>query len=242
MNIIADTHTHTIASGHAHSTVMENAAEAARMGHKFLVIADHAPQIPGAPTELYFRSMRNVLPESALGVYLLRGCEVNILDENGALDLPPDVLDRLDVVIASMHTLTFPPADEVTHTRAWLAVAKNPSVDIIGHAGDGRYPFDHEAAIRAFKENGKVVEINAHSFKVRKGSHENCRTIARLLKKYEVPVVVSTDAHFATFVGKMDAALELLRDVDFPEELVLNADARRFADWLFQKTGRTFDV
>ena len=58
MNIIADTHTHTIASGHAHSTVMENAAEAARMGHKFLVIADHAPQIPGAPTELYFRSMR----------------------------------------------------------------------------------------------------------------------------------------------------------------------------------------
>ena len=242
MNIIADTHTHTIASGHAHSTVMENAAEAARMGHKFLVIADHAPQIPGAPTELYFRSMRNVLPEAALGVYLLRGCEVNVLDGDGALDLSPDILDRLDVVIASMHTLTFQPSDEATHTRAWLAVAKNPSVDIIGHAGDGRYPFDHETAIRAFKENGKVVEINSHSFKVRKGSYENCRAIARLLKKYEVPVVLSTVAHFATFVGKVDASLDVLRDVDFPEALVLNADARRFANWVCKKTGRTFDV
>jgi len=242
MHIICDTHTHTIASGHAHSTVLENAAEAARMGHRFLVISDHAPRIPGAPTELYFRAMKNVLPESALGVYLLCGCEVNVLDEAGALDLPAEILNRLDLVIASMHTPTFPPRDEAAHTRAWLAVAENPSVDIIGHAGDGRFAFDHERVIPAFKANGKVVEINAHSFKVRKGSHENCRAIARLLKKYEVPVVVSTDAHFASFIGKAEASLEALRDVDFPEELVLNADARRFADWVSQKSGRTFEL
>lgn len=242
MNIICDTHTHTIASGHAHSTVLENAAEAARMGHKFLVISDHAPKIPGAPTELYFRSMRNVLPESALGIYLIRGCEVNVLDGDGSLDLPGDTLDRLDLVIASMHTLTFPPADVETHTRAWLAVAKNPSVDIIGHAGDARFAFDHERVIPAFKEYGKVVEINAHSFKVRQGSYENCRAIARLLKKYEVPVVVSTDAHFAPLIGKAEASLEALRDVDFPEELVLNADAARFANWVSAKSGRTFDL
>ncbi len=242
MNIICDTHTHTISSGHAHSTVLENAAEAARMGHKFMVISDHAPMIPGAPTELYFRSMKHVLPEQALGVYLIMGCEVNVLDESGTLDLPSEILDRLDLVIASMHTLTFPPSDVETHTRAWLAVAKNPSVDIIGHPGDGRYAFDHEPVVRAFKEHGKVVEINAHSFKVRKGSDANCRAIARLLKRYEVPVVVSTDAHFAPFVGKVETSLQVLRDVDFPEELVLNADAKRFARWVSQKSGRSFDL
>lgn len=242
MNIICDTHTHTISSGHAHSTVLENAAEAARMGHKFLVISDHAPQIPGAPTELYFRAMKNVLPEQALGVYLIQGCEVNILDAEGALDLPAEILDRLDLVIASMHTPTFPPADVETHTRAWLAVAKNPSVDIIGHAGDQRFLFDYEPVVRAFKEYGKVVEINSHSFKVRAGSDANCRAIARLLKRYEVPVVVSTDAHFAPLVGKVEASLSVLRDVDFPEALVLNADAARFARWVSQKSGRTFDL
>ena len=242
MRIICDTHTHTISSGHAHSTVLENAAEAARMGHKFLVISDHAPKIPGAPTELYFRAMKNVLPEQALGVYLIHGCEVNILDGEGALDLPADILDRLDLVIASMHTPTFPPADLETHTRAWLAVAKNPSVDIIGHAGDQRFAFDHDPVVRAFKEHGKVVEINAHSFKARKGSDENCRAIARLLKRYEVPVVVSTDAHFAPVVGKAEASGSVLRDVDFPEELVLNADAARFARWVSGKSGRIFDL
>lgn len=241
MNIICDTHTHTISSGHAHSTVLENAAEAARMGHKFLVISDHAPMIPGAPTELYFRALKNVLPEQALGVYLIHGCEVNILDGDGTLDLPSEILDKLDLVIASMHTPTFPSADVETHTRAWLAVAKNPSVDIIGHAGDQRFSFDHEPVVRAFKEHGKVVEINAHSFKVRKGSDANCRAIARLLKRYEVPVVVSTDAHFAPLIGKVEASLEVLRDVDFPEELVLNADARRFARWVSGKSGRSFD-
>ena len=242
MNIICDTHTHTISSGHAHSTVLENAAEAARMGHKFLVISDHGPKIPGAPTELYFRAMKNVLPEQALGVYLIQGCEVNILDGDGALDLPAEILDGLDLVIASMHTLTFPPADAETHTRAWLAVAKNPSVDIIGHAGDPRFHFDHERVVRAFKAHGKVVEINAHSYKARKGSDANCRAIARLLKQYEVPVVVSTDAHFASFVGKMEASLKVLYDVDFPEELVLNANAARFARWVSEKSGRSFDL
>ena len=57
-----------------------------------------------------------------------------------------------------------------------------------------------------------------------------------------MPVVVSTDAHFAPFVGKAEASLEALRDVDFPEELVLNADARRFADWVSKKGGRVFDL
>ena len=242
MNIICDTHTHTIASGHAHSTLLENAAEAARMGHKFLVLSDHAPKIPGAPTELYFRSLKNVLPEQALGVYLILGCEVNVLDDLGALDLPADILDRLDLVIASMHTPTFPPTNVEAHTRAWLAIAENPSVDIIGHAGDARFPFDYETVLRAFKKFDKVVEINTHSFRVRKGSYENCRTIARLMKKYEIPAVVSTDAHFAPYVGKCEPSLDVLRDVDFPEELVLNADARRFAEWVSQKSGRVFDL
>lgn len=242
MNVICDTHTHTIASGHAHSTLMENAAEAARMGHKFLVLSDHAPMIPGAPTELYFRSLKNVLPEQALGVYLIFGCEANVLDERGTLDLPAEILDKLDLVIASMHTPTFPPIDPDAHTRAWLSVAENPSVDIIGHAGDSRYAFDYETVLRAFKKHGKVLEINTHSFRVRKGSYENCRVIARLMKQYEIPAVVSTDAHFAPYVGKCEPSLDVLRDVDFPEELVLNADVHRFARWVSQKSGRTFDL
>jgi putative hydrolase len=183
-----------------------------------------------------------VLPESALGVYLLCGCEVNVLDEAGALDLPAEILNRLDLVIASMHTPTFPPRDEAAHTRAWLAVAENPSVDIIGHAGDGRFAFDHERVIPAFKANGKVVEINAHSFKVRKGSHEKLPR-HRAASEEIRGACGGVHGRPLRFVHRKGRGLAGgPPDVDFPEELVLNADARRFADWVSQKSGRTFEL
>lgn len=50
MNIVVDTHTHTLASGHAYSTIIENALSAQNKGLKLLCTTDHAPEMPGAPT------------------------------------------------------------------------------------------------------------------------------------------------------------------------------------------------
>lgn len=240
MRIICDTHTHTIASGHAHSTVGEYVDAALALAHRFLVISDHAGAIEGAPAPEYFRALRAILPLTYKGIYLIAGCEANIIDAQGRLDLSHDILSSLDWVIASLHTLAISPEDKQTHTYIWLKVAENPDVDVIGHCGDQRFSFDHERAMRAFKEYGKIVEINAHSFAARPNSLENCRNIALMCKKYRVPVVCSSDAHFLTRIGDVSAALEMLKSIDFPEELVLNADARRFARVLEQKTGRVF--
>lgn len=51
-------------------------------------------------------------------------------------------------------------------------------------------------------------------------------------KKHGVPVVVGTDAHFATKIGKIDLAMEMLNDIGFPEELILNLDENRFYQYL----------
>lgn len=242
MRICADPHVHTIASGHAHSTVLENAAAAIALGHSFVFLTDHAPSIPGAPGELYFHSLCKVLPESCAGLPLVRGCEVNLLNDQGELDLKDETLDRLEWVICSMHAPCIPPRDPDYHTRAWLKAAQNPRIDVIGHLGDQRFFCDYERAVRAFAENGKVVEINSHSFVVRPGSRENCPEIARLCAKYRVPVVVSSDAHFAERVGAFDHALRMLEEIRFPEELVLNADPGRFASFLSKRTGREFPL
>jgi len=240
MRIIADTHTHTLASGHAHSTVMENASAAKARGLTYVAITDHACAIPGAPTQLYFSSLPDTLPRAHDGIRLLTGCEANVMDERGALDLPSHILEKLDWVIASMHTLVVEPMDRERHTRAWLGVAENPDVDVLGHAGDNRYAFDHERVIEACARHGKLVEINAHSFLVRPGSHENCRAIARCCARHGVGVVVSSDAHFAGSVGAVEQAVAMLEEIGFPEELVLNADPGRFARFLKLKTGRDF--
>ena len=83
MDLKIDLHTHTIASGHAYSTLLENLQEAKGKGLKMLAITDHGPQLAGGPQLFYFGNLR-VLPREYLGVELLRGVEANILDSNGS--------------------------------------------------------------------------------------------------------------------------------------------------------------
>jgi putative hydrolase len=100
MEIVADLHVHTIASGHGYSTVLENVQVAKRKGLLVLGVADHTPSMPGGPSPLYFEA-RGHFPREVLGVRLYFGAEVDIVDEEGHLDLPERILRRLDFVIVS---------------------------------------------------------------------------------------------------------------------------------------------
>lgn len=240
MKIIADTHTHTVASGHAHSTLLENVTEAKRKGLRFLAITDHTGIMPQAPHEAYFTCLNGTIPDEYGGVYLLRGCEANILDENGTLDLADRVLDRLEWVIASIHGYLTAPMDVERHTKLWLNVAANPLVDVIGHCGEENFRFEYETVVKAFAKYDKIVEINASSPASRSGSKENCIEIARLCVKYGVSLVLSSDAHFAGKVGEVSEAMEIVRAAGVPDELILNADAARFAERISRMTKRRF--
>ena len=241
MNIVADTHCHTIASTHAYSTILELVAEAKKKNLIAIAITDHATMMPGAPQKWHFSCLRN-LPHIINGVLVLRGAEVNILDYDGAIDLEPHVLGKLNWVIASYHTPCCEPGSIGQNTRGWLSVLENAYVRVLGHMGAESYAFDHEKVIKKLKETDKVLEINSHSFTARRGSAENCRDIALLCKKYGQPVVVSSDAHFALEVGEFSHALAMLREIDFPEELVLNADKDRFLAYFEKVSGLKFDL
>ena len=156
--------------------------------------------------------------------------------------MPDTILKKLDLVIASMHTLCLQPMNKAAHTSAWLHICDNPYVDVLGHTGDERYAFDHEVVIKRCRETRKVIEINAHSFDARPGSNRNCRAIARLCMQYGVPVLVSSDSHFASTIGDFAPAIAMLEEIGFPEELVLNASYERLSAWLAMKTGREFPV
>ena len=104
-------------------------------------------------------------------------------------------------------------------------------------AVDPDYAYDYEKVIPLFGENHKLVEINDHSFVSRKQNIENCKKIALCCKKHGVPIVVDSDAHFEVHVGEFGHALEMLSEIDFPEELILNASAERLNDYLRKYTG-----
>lgn len=242
MKIIADTHTHTLMSGHAHSTVLENLREAKKKGLRFLCVTDHTGKMVGAPNHVYFACMWSALPDEFEDVYILRGCEANVISFDGKLDISDAHLEWLEWRIASIHNGTggISPSSIEDHTRLWVSVAKNPLIDVIGHCGSDKYEFDKERVIKAFAEYGKIVEINSSTAVTRPTSWKNCAEIARLCAKYNVPMVLSSDAHFAGNVGNVDEAVKLILDNGIDERHILNADFGRFAEFLHKKTGRYF--
>ncbi len=242
IKIVGDTHVHTIMSGHAHSTVLENLQVAKQKGHKFLFVTDHTGAMNMSPDRVAnFLCLKSTLPDMHDGLYIIRGCEASIVDCDGGLDLPEDLIARNEWVIASLHAYVFPVQDFETTTNIWLKVAENLDIDVIGHCDEDTWKFDYEKVLKKFKEYGKIVEINSNSLRVKKGCKVNCREIALLCKKYEIPVVVSSDAHFAPMIGNVSESIEMLSEIDFPEKLILNADCERLAEVLSAKSGRCFN-
>lgn len=234
MKILADLHTHTIASGHAYNTIMEMVHAAALKELPFLGISDHAPSLQGSADDIYFRNLK-VIPRELEGVRLLFGCELNIMDYKGTTDLSVKALYLLDYTIASLHNLCIPYGTKEQNTAGILGAMENPYVKIIGHPDDGRFPIDSEAVVKAAGKHKKLLEINNSSLvpgSSRSDAHENDLLLLDYCKKYEVPVIMGSDAHFMTEVANHEYSEAVIREAGFPEDLVANYSIDLLAEYI----------
>lgn len=91
MRLIADTHTHTLASNHAYSTVMENIVAAREQGLLYMAMTEHGPKMPDAPHIWHCVNQWEV-PSLYKGLNILHGIEVDVMDEEGTLDIDNKIL------------------------------------------------------------------------------------------------------------------------------------------------------
>jgi len=232
--ILLDVHTHTVASGHGYSTIQEMATRAAELGLEVLGITEHGPAIPGTCDPLYFRNIM-VIPRKMYGVKLLIGAEVNILDNEGHLDLDESYLSRIDLRIAGLHSLCYKKGTKEENTEGMLKVIRNPWINIISHPGDGTAELDYEPLVLAAKENHTLLEINNHSLnpvRHKTEARENNLEILRLCKRYDVPVILGSDAHISFQIADYERLWPLLEEAEFPDELVMNDKPAKFFDYL----------
>ncbi|NLD60532.1 MAG: phosphatase [Clostridiales bacterium] len=230
MIIRLDAHTHTVASDHAYSTALENCAAAAKAGMEAIGMTDHAPPLYGAPSKLHFANL-NAVDREVLGVTMLRGAELNIMDANGSLFLKDEFLKDLDYCIASVHPLLYAPAGAGEGLWAYAGAMKNPRVKIIGHPEDARVPVDFDELARAASDTLTLIEVNNSSLRAgsyRMNTHANMAKMLRACERHGVFVSLGSDAHFATAVGRFGEALQLLSELDFPEELVASTSLDKF--------------
>ncbi len=240
IRITADLHTHTVASTHAYSTVNEMAAAAEAQGLTLLGITDHGPASPDAPHLWHFHNYK-ILPRRIGKVWLLRGVEADIIDEFGTLDMDEKELSFCDWVVASYHTacVQFDRTPALV-SQGYRKLCENPAVDVIGHPTTDFFPFDYEPLLKCFKEAGKLVELNESSLQWKPGARKNAYTFYALCKKWDVPIVINTDAHYAGLVGKIPLASQLLEAIDFPAHLIWNRDAERIKELCIAKRGIQF--
>lgn len=237
LNIVVDTHTHTISSGHAYSTIQENAKEALVSGIKMINMSDHGPAMTGAPFRYHFGNLR-IIPNFLYGVRVLKGVELNIINYNGEVDLPKYYLGDLDLVLASYHDICLEPATVEEHTNAAIQVLSNPYIDVLAHPGNPQFQIDIEKVVKTAKDYNKLIEINNQSVIVRTGSEKNCLEIARMCKKYGVRITTGSDAHISFGIGKFDNVIKLLKEAEVPEELVVTTSVEKMEEYLLERKRR----
>ncbi|MCL2286680.1 MAG: phosphatase [Firmicutes bacterium] len=229
MKYILDIHCHTISSGHAYSTITENAAHAASVGLTHIGIADHGPDMPGGAHRYHFFNL-SALPDVIHGVRILKGMEANILNSNGDVDFPSRYLAMMDFVIASMHREVVIPADRKSNTAALVNAMENPNIHVLGHPTNVVYDIDIEAVVKAAAKTRTIIEINNHSLipgSFRFNGKEPFTEMLALCKEYGVQILASSDAHYHTSVGDFSRARPLIEEAGIPEELIINTSVEK---------------
>ena len=235
MKLQVDTHCHTLASGHAYSTIKEMADYASQIGMKIIGMTDHGPSLPGGPHIYHFGNLR-IMPEYISGVRILKGIEANIMDFEGSLDMPEGFLSKLELVLAGFHDGCIVPGSVEENTRAVIAAMKNPLVDVIAHPGNPQFQIDIEKVVDCAVETGTLIEINNSSFgNARRGSEDNCYLIAKEAKKKGALLTTGSDSHICFHVGRFDKVLALFEDLGIGEDLVVSSNPQRLIDFLNKK-------
>lgn len=233
MKAIIDLHTHTIVSGHAHSTMKENIDEAIKKGLKYLGVSDHACSMPGGPHPFHFHNL-HVIPRQVGELKILRGIEANIIDFDGNIDVSDEIMNNFDYIIASLHQPCIEAGTKEENTKSILKVMNNDKVKIIGHLDDGRFPVDYERIVKKAKEKNILLEVNNSSLgknSFRQGAKENYKTMLEICEKYKAKIILGSDSHICYSIGEFCNAQELLESIEFPEELIISYNEKEIVEF-----------
>lgn len=228
-SLVLDIHTHSIASGHAYGTIREMAQAASLKGLKLLGISEHGPGIPGTCNLIYFSNV-GMVPRNLYGVEIVHGCEANVLND-GTFDIDEKHMEHLDYVIVGIHGLCYENEGIKKNTDHVVSCMKHPKVFFVSHPDDDHTPLDYERLVVAAKEYHVALEVNNSSFlKQDQRLHclDNYRKMLGLCMQYETPIIVNSDAHDPSYVGRFQEAVHFLNEMQFDERLVLNTSVEKW--------------
>lgn len=223
--IRGDLHVHSIWSD-GRASIIELAQAARSMGYEYIALSDHSPSVGiagGIGREKMEEKIEAVAEanDSLEGITILMGAEVDI-KADGSLDYPDDLLERMDVVVASVHMAQ--QQKERTITGRLISAIENQNVDIIGHPTgriiNQREPsdMDFHAVLEAAARAGTALEINAHPSRLDLNDVN-----ARAAKEMGVQMSINSDAHDAGQLLNMKYGINVARRAWLEKKDLINA-------------------
>jgi len=227
-----DVHMHTVETD-GRNTIEEMAEAALARGYKYMAITDHSKNLAFANGLDDKRAVEHIqrihaANEKINGIRIFAGVEVDILAD-GTLDLSDSVLERMDLVIASVHSHFNQSPGEMTDRL--LKAVENPNTSLIGHP-TGRlllrrdaYQFDVDAVLKAAAQKKVAMELNSYPDRL-----DLCDRHLRLAKQYGVKMVINTDSHHTSHLEKIRFGVLQARRAWLTKDDVLNTlSVQKFA-------------
>jgi DNA polymerase (family 10) len=223
-DIRGDVHMHTVETD-GRNTIEEMAEAARERGYQYMAITDHSKNLAFANGLTDERALAHIekiraVEKTLKNIRIFAGIEVDILAD-GSLDLSDPVLEKLDIVIASVHSVFN--QDRSTMTERLLKAIANPNTSVIGHP-TGRlllrrdaYQFDLDAIFKAAAKHKVAMELNAYPDRL-----DLCDLHLRMAKGHGVKVVINTDSHHTSHLENIRYGVLQARRAWLTKEDVLN--------------------
>ncbi|HJT36927.1 MAG TPA: PHP domain-containing protein [Actinomycetota bacterium] len=228
----ADLQMHTTYSDGAVS-VEEMARAAAALGHEYIAITDHSKGLPiagGIDESVLARQADEITrANEAVPLRILRSMEVNLSVE-GEVDMEPDALAQLDVVLAAFHSKLRVKEEQ---TERYVRALQNPNINTLAHPRGRVFNFrlgltaDWPAVFDAAAANGKALEIDAHL------SRQDLNIeLLRLAVRAGCTISIGTDAHHPDELAFIDLGIAAAIEADVPFERIINTwEPDRLIEW-----------
>jgi putative hydrolase len=222
-----DLHLHTIASGHAYSTINEYIVQAKKNHMKIIGFTEHGPGLRKEISEVYFRCLDRI-PRLVNGVTVFRGVEADI-DNEGNLDITDATIGKLDYVIAGLHIGTaFKDMGIKQNTKTVIKAFKSGKINIISHPFvTSYYQTDILAVAEAACENNVLLEVNVNYLREKQlEKHPENLTglekMIKIVKKHKQKVIVGSDAHNIWELGDDTPLKKIKKQVGLSEDMIIN--------------------
>ena len=103
-------------------------------------------------------------------------------------------------------------------------------VDVFGHLTTVDHPFDYAEGAKLFAKYDKIVEVNNSSIKAGRSTYENVVNLLKACKKENVKISTNSDAHYCEEIGEIGAAMSIINEVGYPEDLIVNTNFEYIID------------